>query len=132
MRRRDPRDFSRGHDGIVAQLQDVKYAGGGGALGDVVKVEPSPTKGLLAVRDMSHFTISATDGARSNQFYKDLFGIGFRSYQGPTAPTLAIGPTVEFIMFTGGRPGRGGARRHTTALLWPATSSRVQDRRTST
>jgi catechol 2,3-dioxygenase-like lactoylglutathione lyase family enzyme len=105
-----PEIFFADHDGIVVQLQDVKYAGGAGVLGDVVKVEASPTKGLLAVKDMSHFTISATDAARSNQFYKDLFGIGFRSYQGPTAPTLAIGPTVEFLMFTGGGgPGRGGA-----------------------
>ena len=52
---------------------------------------------------------------RSNAFYKKLFGVGIRSYQGPTAPTLAIGPTVEFLMFTGG----GGA-----AALRPAPPPR--------
>ena len=105
-----PEIFFADHDGIVAQLQDVKYAGGAGPLGDVVKVEPSPSKGLISVKGMSHFTISSSDGARSNAFYRELFGVGIRSYQGPTAPTLAVGPTVEFIMFTGG----GGAARGNT------------------
>jgi len=102
-----PEIFFADQDGITMQLQDPKYAGGAGKLGDVVKVEASPKKGLLAVKGMSHFTISANDSTRSNQFYKELFGFGIRSYQGPTAPTLAIGPTVEFLMFTGG----GGAAR---------------------
>jgi hypothetical protein len=36
--------------------------------------------------------------------------LSIRSYQGPTAPTLAVGPTVQFLMFTGGgAPGRSGA-----------------------
>src|SRR5262245_11204550 len=77
-------------DGIVVQLQDPKYGGGAGALGEVLKVEPSPKKGLLALEDLSHFTISEKDSTSSNKFYQDLFGMGFRSYQGPTAPTLAI------------------------------------------
>ncbi|MBI3492321.1 MAG: VOC family protein, partial [Acidobacteria bacterium] len=71
--------------------------------------EPSPSKGLLAVRDLSHFTVSSTDSQRSNTFYQDLFGLSIRSYQGPTAPTLAIGPTVQFLMFTGGGAPRGNA-----------------------
>ena len=76
----------------------------------MLKVEPSPTKGLLALEDLSHFTISEKDSTQSNKFYQDLFGMGFRSYQGPTAPTLAIGPTVQFVMFTGGAgAGRAGA-----------------------
>src|SRR5260370_38908866 len=67
-------------------------------------------KGLLALRDYSHLTIFSTDSQRSNKFYQDLCGFSIRSYQGPTAPTLAVGPTVEFLMFTGGgAPARGGA-----------------------
>jgi catechol 2,3-dioxygenase-like lactoylglutathione lyase family enzyme len=93
-------------DGIVVQLQDPSYCGGGGVLGNVcTTVEPSPAKGLLAVRDLSHFTIFSSSAARSNTFYQDLFGFSIRSYQGPTAPALAIGPGVQFIMFAGG----GGA-----------------------
>jgi catechol 2,3-dioxygenase-like lactoylglutathione lyase family enzyme len=97
-------------DGIVCQLQDVSYCGGSGPLGNVCRtVEPSPKKGLIALRDLSHLTIFSTDAPRSNKFYQDLFGLSIRSYQGPTAPTLAIGPTVEFLMFAGGAAARGGA-----------------------
>jgi catechol 2,3-dioxygenase-like lactoylglutathione lyase family enzyme len=97
-------------DGIVVQLQDPRYCGGGGVLGDVCSPEPAPKKGLIALKDYSHFTIFSTDGQRSNKFYKDVFGTPIRSYQGPTAPTMAIGPGVQFIMFTGGgAPARAGA-----------------------
>ena len=97
-------------DGIDMQLQDRSYCGGGGVLGNVCRsVEPSPKKGLIALRAYSHCTVFATDAQRSNAFYQQLFGVGYRSYQGPTAPTLAIGPGVEFLMFTGGGAGRGGA-----------------------
>jgi catechol 2,3-dioxygenase-like lactoylglutathione lyase family enzyme len=98
-------------DGIDMQLQDKSYCGGGGALGNVCRaVEPSTQKGLLALKAYSHCTVFASDAQRSNKFYQDIFGMPYRSYQGPTAPTLAIGPAVEFLMFTGGGPGgRGGA-----------------------
>ncbi len=94
-------------DGNVIQLQDPKYGGGAGALGEVLKVEPSPSKGLIALEDYSHFTLSGQDSAKTNAWYREVFGMGIRSYQGPTAPTLAIGPTVQFVMITGGG---GGAR----------------------
>jgi len=98
-------------DGIQCQLQDVTYCGGGGVKGNVCGApERSPKPGLLAVKDLSHFTIFSTDAQRSNKFYQDVFGFSIRSYQGPTAPTLAVGPTVQFLMFTGGgAPARGGA-----------------------
>ncbi len=98
-------------DGIVVQLQDPSYCGGAGLRGEVCAApEAAPGKGLLAVRDLSHLTIFATDATRSNAFYKELFGLSIRSYQGPTAPTLAVGSSVQFIMFTGGgAPARAGA-----------------------
>ena len=98
-------------DGIVCQLQDASFCGGAGALGNVCPPpEPAPKKGSIALSDLSHLTIFATDAGRSNTFYRDLFGLSIRSYQGPTAPTLAVGPTVQFLMFTGGGGGaRGGA-----------------------
>jgi catechol 2,3-dioxygenase-like lactoylglutathione lyase family enzyme len=101
-------------DGVECQLQDVTDCGGTGALGNVCAApEPAPTKGLLALRDMSHLTVFTSDGARSNAFYQNLFGLSVRSYQGPpgTAPALAIGPTVQFIMFAGGFGPRGGGAR---------------------
>jgi catechol 2,3-dioxygenase-like lactoylglutathione lyase family enzyme len=90
-------------DGLVVQLQDPRYCGGAGALGEICAApEPSPTKGLLAVRDISHFTLSVSDAKRSNAFYQSLFGMGIRSHPGPTAPTLAIGDGVEFLMLSAG------------------------------
>jgi len=62
-------------DGIVIQLQDPRYCGGAGALGNVCPApEASPKKGLLALRDWSHCTNFVSDAARSNKFYQDLFG----------------------------------------------------------
>ena len=97
-------------DGVVVQLQDPTYCGGAGPLGQVCSsVEASPTPGVLAVKDISHFTIAVTDAARTNAFYKDLFGLGVRAMQAAT-PGHAIGKGVQFLMFTGGAAaGRGGA-----------------------
>jgi catechol 2,3-dioxygenase-like lactoylglutathione lyase family enzyme len=100
-------------DGIVVQLQDPKYCGGGGVLGDACSPEPAPKKGLIQLKEYNHFTVFSTDAKRSNQFYKDVFGTGIRSYQGPTAPTNAIGAGNAFLMYTGGGapPAPGAAPR---------------------
>ena len=42
-----PEIYFSDHDGIVIQLQDPRYCGGSGALGNVPSPEPSPKKGLL-------------------------------------------------------------------------------------
>jgi catechol 2,3-dioxygenase-like lactoylglutathione lyase family enzyme len=105
-------------DGIVLQLQDVSYcAGGTGPLGSRCPTpEASAKRGLIALKGYSHLTIFSSDSQRSNAFYRGLFGMGIRSYQGPTAPTLAVGPGVEFLMFTGGAGGVVGGS--------PATAQR--------
>jgi catechol 2,3-dioxygenase-like lactoylglutathione lyase family enzyme len=97
-------------DGVVIQLQDPRYCGGAGALGNVCPApELAPKRGLLALRDWSHCTIFGSDGARANTFYQDLFGLRVQAYQGPTAPVLGVGG-VQFLMFAGGGGrGRGGA-----------------------
>jgi catechol 2,3-dioxygenase-like lactoylglutathione lyase family enzyme len=95
-------------DGVVMQLQDPRYCGGGGRLGNVcAPPEPSPKKGLIALRGWSHCTIFGSDGARANSFYQDLLGLRVQAYQGPTAPVLGVGG-VQFLMFAGGA-GRGRA-----------------------
>jgi catechol 2,3-dioxygenase-like lactoylglutathione lyase family enzyme len=89
-------------DGINVQLQDVTYCGGGGALGNMCKpIEPAPSKGLLALRDLSHFTLGVSDGPRSIAFYQDLFGMPIQAKQGPTT-LLAIGSKHQFIAIAGG------------------------------
>jgi catechol 2,3-dioxygenase-like lactoylglutathione lyase family enzyme len=104
-----PEFFFTDADGIVVQLQDPKYCGGAGPLGSVPSPEPSPQKGLLALRDWSHVTVFGSDATRSNNFYRDVFGARVQAYQGPTAPVLGVGG-VEFLMFAGGGGrGRGAA-----------------------
>ena len=95
--------------GIVFQLHDVNYCGGGGVNGTECRaVEAAPTKGLLTMRDMSHFTVGVTSPPKTVAFYQGLVGADIQSYQG-TAPSYGIGPGVHFLMFIGGGPGRGGA-----------------------
>lgn len=110
-------------DGIVVQLQDPKYCGGGGVLGDACRPEPSPQKGLIALQSYSHFTVFSSDGTRSNAWFRKIFGSSIRSYQGPTSPTLAIGDGVEFLMFTGG--GGGGRAGGPPAPPRPASINHV-------
>ena len=90
--------------GHVFQLHDASYCGGAGVTGaDCRAVEASPFPGLLAVRDMSHFTIGVADQARTVQFYQSLFEAPIQVRQG-AAPAYGIGPGVHFLMFLGGRP----------------------------
>ena len=97
-------------DGLVVQLQDPRYCGGAGALGNVCSsIEAAPKKGLIPLAGWSHLTVFVPDAKKSNAFYQDLFGMGIRSYQGPTAPTLAAGGGGEFLMYTGGGGGNAGA-----------------------
>jgi catechol 2,3-dioxygenase-like lactoylglutathione lyase family enzyme len=103
-------------DGIICQLQDVTYCGGGGPLGNRCAIEAAPAKGLISLSDLSHLTMFSSDAARANQFYRDLFGFSIRSYQGPTAPTLAVGPTTQFLMFTGGGGGRASSAPRAAAI----------------
>jgi catechol 2,3-dioxygenase-like lactoylglutathione lyase family enzyme len=98
--------------GVVFQVHDPSDCGGSGPLGSTCSaVQPSPAKGLIAIRDYSHFTVASSGADESNAFYQSLFGFGIQAYQGPTAPVLGVGPGVHFLMFTGGGAarGRGGA-----------------------
>ena len=90
-------------DGIVVQLQDTTYCGGAGRLGSVClsKQEPAPRKGLLSLRELSHFTISVSNPQRTRAFYQQLFGMPIQVYQGAT-PALAVGSGPQFLMFAGG------------------------------
>jgi len=92
-------------DGLVVQFQHPRYCGGAGALGDVcAAVEPAPKKGSIALSGWSHLTMFVPDAKKSNDFYLGLLGTGVRSFQGPTAPTLAADDQrgVQFLMYTGG------------------------------
>jgi catechol 2,3-dioxygenase-like lactoylglutathione lyase family enzyme len=101
--------FAADPSGVVFQLHDVNYCGGSGALGAVCPMpEPSPKKGIIALKDTSHFTIAASD-PMTVQMYLDLFGFKPMVYQAQT-PAWQVGGGVHFLMFIGGGgPTRGGA-----------------------
>jgi catechol 2,3-dioxygenase-like lactoylglutathione lyase family enzyme len=65
--------------------------------------EPAPGRGLLAVSDLSHFTIVASDPG-TVQSYVDLLGFRPMVYQAGT-PAWQVGKGVHFLMFIGGTPG---------------------------
>jgi len=90
--------------GVVFQMHDVSYCGGSGAQGNICRaVEPSTRKGVMAVTDMSHFTINAND-PKTVPFYMDLFGFQPQAYQAAT-PAWGVGDGVHFLMFTGNAGG---------------------------
>lgn len=101
--------FAADPSGVVFQLHDVNYCGGSGPLGTTCSMpEPSSKKGLLALKDTSHFTIAASDPT-TVQMYLDLFGFKPMVYQAQT-PAWQVGNGVHFLMFIGGGgPTRGGA-----------------------
>lgn len=108
--------FAADPSGIVFQLHDAGYCGGSGALGNVcTAVEPSPKKGLIALRDTSHFTISASDPT-TVPTYLELFGFTPMVYQAQT-PAWRVGTGVHFLMFIGGG---GPTRANTGAAPAPA------------
>jgi catechol 2,3-dioxygenase-like lactoylglutathione lyase family enzyme len=101
--------FAADPSGIVFQLHDVSYCGGSGPEGTTCRApEPSASKGLIALKDTSHFTIRATDST-TVPFYLDLFGFEPLAYQAAT-PAWHVGTGVHFLMFIGGGgPTRSGA-----------------------
>lgn len=109
-----PELFLTDPNGISVQLQDTTYCGGAGRLGDLCRaLAGTPPKGLLALRDLSHFTIFATDPPRSQQFYQEVFGFFVQAHQGPNAPVFGVGTGHQFLMFAGGRAGAAaGAINH--------------------
>ena len=104
-------------DGIVIQLQDPTYCGGGGVLGNLCpSAEPAPTRGVLAVRDLNHFTMSVADGPRGAAFYQELFGLRIHAHQGAN-PVLGVGTGAQFVMANGPAPGRAAAASINHACL---------------
>jgi hypothetical protein len=99
-------------DGIVCQIQDASYCGGAGPLGsvcgaaeDVAEERPDGAARLQPPHDLFHRL-----GAHEQVLHGSVRASRSAPIQGPTAPTLAVGPTVEFLMFTGGGgPPRAGA-----------------------
>jgi catechol 2,3-dioxygenase-like lactoylglutathione lyase family enzyme len=106
MRDETPEFYLGDPDGIQIQLQDPSYCGGKGPLGNgcFAAPEPAPRKGLIALRGLSHFTISVSNSQRTIAFYQELFGMRVQAHQG-AMPVLAVGPGPQFIAAAGGGGG---------------------------
>ena len=100
-------------DGVVVQLQDTTYCGGEGLLGELCpSPEPAAGEGVIAVRDINHFTVFVSDQARSIAFYQGLFGMPSTRSQG-ALPLLSVGSGRQFLALA---PGPGPARIHHACL----------------
>ena len=96
-------------DGVLGQLQDTTYCGGEGLLGELCeRPEPSSSAGLIALRDINHFTVFVSDQRRSIDFYQGLFGMPITRSQG-ALPLLSVGSGRQFLALA---PGPGPARIH--------------------
>lgn len=100
-------------DGIAVQLQDTSYCGGAGPVGEIClsKTVPAPGPGIIAVKDLSHFTLFVSDAQRSLAFYQDLFAMPIQAHQGPT-PLLGVGSKGQFLTIVGAGAGRAPGINH--------------------
>jgi catechol 2,3-dioxygenase-like lactoylglutathione lyase family enzyme len=102
-------------DGIIVQIQDVKYCGGSGALGDRCTNRPAPPLAdppPIPVRTLNHFTIMVADVQRAVAFYQRVFGMRMQYNQGTEAdwnnkiiPILKIGDGPQFLAFAASMAG---------------------------
>ncbi len=104
-------------DKIAVQIQDVRYCGGSGVLGDLCdprarprKTQPTwsePRTEPIAVRTLNHVTLTVSDPKGSVEFYQRLFGMPVQAMQGSTV-LLGIGGGPSFIAFGGGSTAKPG------------------------
>ncbi len=113
-------------DGIAVQIQDDTYCGGAGSLGEICKVpaEPAPGKGLLQVKDLSHFTLFVADAAKSLAFYQDVFAMPITAHQGAT-PLLGVGNRGQFLTIAGGGANRPPEINHLCMRMENFNTERV-------
>ena len=96
-----PEIFIGDPDGIIVQVQDARYCGGGGPLGDVgyANPEPPPKEGIFRAIEINHCTLVVSDGAKSLEFYQKIFELPVDTYQGPT-PILRVGSgNASIVLF---------------------------------
>lgn len=90
-------------EGLVFQLCSPAHCGGTGALGEQCGApEAAGATGLMTLVDINHFTNYMTHSPRASQFYLDLFGLQYQSFQGPNSPTVGVGDGKQFLMYVGG------------------------------
>jgi len=91
--------FLRDPNGVRIQLQHTAYGHGAGTLGDALPAAPrAAAKPAFQLRTINHVTLSSTQGEKSLQFYRSIFGLTVASRQGSTV-TLKIGAGPDSVAF---------------------------------
>lgn len=109
-----PEFYVNDPDGIRFQLQDLRYCGGPGVLGDGCPSVP-PLESVLVVRDFQSFTLSVSNQERSLDFYQALFGMTVKGRHG-TVPMLGVGSGPQRLLIDGSAAA-GATPRITQACL---------------
>lgn len=94
-----PEFYVNDPDGIRFQLQDLRYCGGPGVLGDGCP-SAQPLEGVLVVRDFQSFTVSVSNEDRSLDFYQELFGTTVMGRHG-SVPMLGVGSGPQRLLIDG-------------------------------
>jgi catechol 2,3-dioxygenase-like lactoylglutathione lyase family enzyme len=105
--------FLHDPNGVQIQLQHTSYGHGTGPLGNGLPAPPRfPSKPAFQLRTVNHVTLTATQGAKSLEFYQSIFGLPVGSRQGTTA-SLKIGAGPESVVFnTAANTGGTGGINH--------------------
>jgi len=93
---------------------------------------PPENSGLMVLDDINHFTNYMSHAPNANQFYLNLFGLQYQSYQGPTMPTVGVGDGKQFLMYVGGaadgRPSNPARIDHVSMSVQDFTVEGIQSK----
>jgi catechol 2,3-dioxygenase-like lactoylglutathione lyase family enzyme len=83
-------------DNLPIQIQDVRYSGGGGRLGDVWSgawgMPPQDSKPAIPIRCINHVTFGSASKERAERFYRDVFALPMLSWDyRPGEPSKILG-----------------------------------------
>ncbi|WP_339857766.1 VOC family protein [Pseudohongiella acticola] len=120
-------------NGIPVQLSSPDACGAGEGRGVPCELEPAPEEGLIELREINHFTTYVANYEVTNDFYRNLFGLGNQAFQG-TFPLLGLSDGRQFMMFVGGTqpgtPAQPGRIDHASLNIENFTEESVLERLT--
>jgi len=120
-----PEIYVNDPDGIRLQIQDLRYCGGPGVLGEGCPALPS-LKRVLAVRDFQSFRLGVSNQERSVAFYQALFGMAVKGRDG-TVPLLGVGSGPQRLVIDGSRAASTAPRvEHVSLVMDAFDPDRVQ------
>jgi catechol 2,3-dioxygenase-like lactoylglutathione lyase family enzyme len=119
-----PEYYVNDPDGIRFQLQDPRYCGGRGVLGEICP-SLTPGKGLITARDYQAFTLRVTNQQKTQAFYEGLFGMTVRGRQG-AATELGVGSRSQRLVIEQAGAGETPRTSYATLTVDPFDPARIQ------